>query len=413
MNAFRRKGRRFFETKVPALRDGVVEWVRVPCGTVDGRTAKAMDAMVATLGPEGKHAWDLLETVTGKPQRWTLPQLYARWSGVSAGLLDEDGDPIQPTVKQRLLAVREQLTDVDLEPMVEQFYKVMAGPSSGMSEDTAKHYRSAVRIMIPKGTSFARSALTTRDLRVWIEEMDDVEPGTVRKRGAGMRRFTQWLVGRGVLGADPMRDITLPPAGDPLCHYLDTGESERLADAQAGQYRLFGAVLPGSAIEVSVALALRVRDVLKDSREIRAAGTKTYNRDRIVRVADWAWPAVLELLKGKHPDTRLFDQIRDRWYARSAHSDAVTALVEKGHPIYATPKPYTLRDHRHTWAVRAARSGTPVEGISRQLGHVNGILAHKVYGRFVPSTAERDRWEKLATAMDKAQAVARKQGGAQ
>jgi integrase len=59
-----------------------------------------------------------------------------------------------------------------------------------------------------------------------------------------------------------------------------------------------------------------------------------------------------------------------------------------------------MRDQRHTWAVRAARSGWPIEGVARQLGHKDGTLALRVYGRFSPTNEERDRWEAMATARD-------------
>jgi integrase len=81
-------------------------------------------------------------------------------------------------------------------------------------------------------------------------------------------------------------------------------------------------------------------------------------------------------------------------------------------------KLYTLRDHRHTWAVRAVRSGGPIGAVAEQLGHSDGgILALKVYGRFAPKQEERARWESLATARDQTLALeltaaAKRQGGA-
>jgi integrase len=59
-----------------------------------------------------------------------------------------------------------------------------------------------------------------------------------------------------------------------------------------------------------------------------------------------------------------------------------------------------MRDARHTWAVRAIRAGMPVELVARQMGHVDGTLVLKVYGRFVPKQAERQRWEEVAAARD-------------
>ena len=61
-----------------------------------------------------------------------------------------------------------------------------------------------------------------------------------------------------------------------------------------------------------------------------------------------------------------------------------------------------MSDARHTYAVRQIRAGVPVEVVARQLGHANSTLVQVVYGRFVPSQSERDKWERLATAAEKA-----------
>lgn len=395
MSAFKAKGRKILETKVPR-RDGT--WVKRTTGTKDKLTARAIDRMIEQLGAQGKHAWDVLEMVTVTPPRWTLSELWRRWSAVTTERVDGDsGEREEPSPAERIKALRAQLVEIDLEPLVDKFLKVMEGPSSGISADTAAHYVAGVRTMVPKGQPFYRSQLTPSALRAWIEGMEKVTPSTVRKRGDGMRRFTKWLTGRRVLDQDPMRDVELPAAGDPRVLFLDTPDAKRLADAQPGQYRIYAALLAGSGIEVSVALQLRKRDVDEKHHEIRAAGTKTHARDRVVKVASWAWPYVEELLKGRHPDARLFDEIPDRWKAQDAHVDAIDALLEKKFAVYAG---YTMRDHRHTWAVRAVRSGWPIEAVSRQLGHANGVLALRVYGRFQPSQQEREKWEAMATERD-------------
>lgn len=402
MSAFRQRGRKVWETQVP-LRDG--SWAKHTCETRDRVTAREIDEMLYQLGPKKKQAWDLLEMVTTRPQRWSLADLWRRWSSVPARLDESTGDPIEPSVDERIRALRDQLTSVDLEPLVDKWHAALTGPAYAVSEDTADHYLAAVRLLIPAGVPFARELLTEQRIREWLEEMDDVTSATARKRAIGMHQFILYARQHKKLGYDPMRDLVLPPAGEPLCHYLETADIELLAGAATGQVRHLELILPGTAMEVSTALAVRVRAVSKLDKEIHAPGTKSYNRDRIVRVSDFAWNAVLELLKGKHPDSLLFDRIPHRFFARDEHSTARDALVEKGHRVYAemtggVAHDYTLRDHRHTWAVRAVRSGTPLEAIARVLGHSNAVLAAKVYARFVPNKEERDRWERQAQRRD-------------
>lgn len=402
MAAFRQKGRKIFETKLPK-RDGT--WEKYSTGTRDRVTAREIDRMIEQLGARKKKAWDLLEMVTDKPQRWSLAQLYDKWMSVKTRIDDASGELIEPSVDDRIRALRDQLTSIDLDPLVATWRTALSSAAYGIGEDTADHYESAVRHLMPKGVSFPRELLSEQRIQEWIEEMDDVSTSTARKRAIGVHQFIYWLRLHKKIGHDPMREIDLPPAGAPLCHYLEVADVELLADANAGQMRHLELVLPGTAMELSTALSVRARQVSKLDKEIHAPGTKTYNRDRVVRVSDFAWPAVLELVKGKHPDSLLFDQIPHRFFARDAHSEARAVLVAKDHRVYAemaggVAHDYTLRDHRHTWAVRAVRSGTPLEGVARVLGHANAVLAAKVYAKFVPNKEERDRWERQATRRD-------------
>ncbi|HEY8795140.1 MAG TPA: hypothetical protein VIM15_09370 [Gemmatimonadaceae bacterium] len=67
---------------------------------------------------------------------------------------------------------------------------------------------------------------------------------------------------------------------------------------------------------------------------------------------------------------------------------------------------YQLRDQRHSYAVRAGRGGTPAELISRQVGHANAVLVLKIYGRFMPSQQDRDKWERICDIQDQESAAA-------
>ena len=78
-------------------------------------------------------------------------------------------------------------------------------------------------------------------------------------------------------------------------------------------------------------------------------------RDRIVRVAEWAWPHLEERLASLRPNDLLFSDV-DRWAASDAHR-AARRLAEIEN--------YQPRDQRHSYAVRAARALTPAELIAR------------------------------------------------
>jgi hypothetical protein len=70
-------------------------------------------------------------------------------------------------------------------------------------------------------------------------------------------------------------------------------------------------------MEISAALAVKRRDVDSVRRQIRARGTKTTARDRIVRVAEWGWPYIARHIGLLLPNALLFDSI-GRWTASDA-----------------------------------------------------------------------------------------------
>lgn len=109
-----------------------------------------------------------------------------------------------------------------------------------------------------------------------------------------------------------------------------------------------------------------------------------------------AWPYLEERCASLRPNDHLFPGI-DRWEASDAHRAACKLAEIEG---------YQLRDQRHSYAVRAARGGTPAELISRQLGHANAVLVLMIYGRFMPSQQDRDKWERLCDIQDQESAAA-------
>lgn len=103
---------------------------------------------------------------------------------------------------------------------------------------------------------------------------------------------------------------------------------ERLVNWQpTAERRVIMTVLYGTAIEVSVALELRRGDVWEETKEIPAAGTKAYTRDRVSRVADSAWPLLYAHASRMLPTARLWPVSWNRWTVSDWHRDAVKALA--------------------------------------------------------------------------------------
>lgn len=370
---FRGEGRSVYTLKVPRSDGG---WAGYSTGTKHKATAQRMADMVDALGPTGARAWDVLDAI--HTRKCSLPVLHDRWLASGKSVTD----------------LRRAMEEINLEPLVQTFLD-----AAHCSDDTKAHYKALLRRLFPADVPFDATGFTVARVQRFIDDLE-VKPGTKRKAGAALRTFGNWLVRRGLLTSNPVREIRLPSAPAPRTMFLDTPDAQLLADRQPSPYRELSALLAGSGVEVSVALRLRRRDVDARKKEVRAAGTKTHARDRVVRVADWAWPYVLRAMRDKKADALLFDTIPNRWTAGDVHRIAAEALAKES-PVFAG---YTMRDHRHTYAVRQIRAGVPVEVVSRQLGHANSTLVQVVYGRFVPSQAEREKWEKVATAAEKARA---------
>jgi len=385
MMAYRRSSAKTYLVALPT-RTGRV---KISTGTAHRPTAVAMDRMLADLGPKGRRAWDLLDrVVAGSLELAILFDAYAH--------NDLDG-------------LRRRIDDVDLEPHV-------AGWSAWLRDRvrpaTRAHYVTRLRTLLPAGETFLRSSLLGAAVAQWLATRTalvakrpparvgsrrradpvprPVSASTKRTYLAAAQSFARYLVEVGQLASNPLRDVAAPRPAAPRCQFLELPDVVRVV---ANAPKPFGAILAlayGAGIEISAILALIESDIDVQSREVRARGTKAWTRDRIARVADWAWPVVEAHLATVTPGERLFRGIH-RWAAGDAHRERCRVLDLAG---------YRLHDSRHHWAVRMVRAGMPLELVARQLGHRDVVMVARVYGRFVPNTIERTRWEQAATALD-------------
>jgi hypothetical protein len=108
-------------------------------------------------------------------------------------------------------------------------------------------------------------------------------------------------------------------------------------------------------------------------------GTKNEKRDRPdVIIEEWALPYLREHCLTLIGDTRVWPTLtRDK--AHHHHQSVCHALGIKD---------YTLRDSRHSWAVRARKRGESFEAIAAQLGNSVEMVA-KVYAKYKPELEER------------------------
>lgn len=374
MSPYLKAGKKTYTLYVPTPSGAV----KRSSGTRDKATARAMERMVQDLGPQGKRRWDLLGPVI--EGRVSLAQLYDAYVA-----RDLDG----------FLA---RLADLDLRPHLdgwESWARDRVNPA------TVERYRLYLDSLAPADGPWWRSTLTAEAAAEWLAtrrraprtgkrgvpkeipaSAPPVSGPTKRKYAAALASFVAYARQLHLLDVDPLADITLPPARDPVPQFLEREEVVQLIDGAPEPYAGLFALLYGTGAEISAALGLRRRHVDVETWMIRVTGTKTGNRDRVAIVAEWARERVRQLTASLLPDAPLFPGI-DRSAATKMHA----RILKEQHLRHM--KLHASRNH---WAVRAVRGGWSLEAVARQLGNTPEMVM-RVYGRFVPSAEELARLE--------------------
>lgn len=352
-------------------------WRQLSTGVTDRVLATRMERMWERLAGEFR-AWDLLDPVL--EGRQDIGALFDLW---------ERADH-KPHEVSRLLA------DCDLEPLVADWHAVYMRKHP--DTESPAHALVHVRALLPAGQARNVSAVTTE----WLTQQlyaYPVAPATLVKVHASWSVFFDYCTRvKGLFAVNPMAAVEKPDVRRPPPQFYDLDTAKRVVDKQPDPARraLF-ALLYGAAVEVSVALRLTRADVDPAMREVRAAGTKTHTRDRMARVADWAWPIFWGYTKDHLPTARLWRDTLTRFTVSDWHRATVKALKLP---------PYPLKNARHHWAVRMLRNGAPIHLVQAQLGHSTAKLTLDTYGTFIPAAADRARAEAQVTRAEAERAEA-------
>ncbi len=338
---------------VPVRPEG---WVKRSTGTTIRALAYAMARMLDELGPKGRRAWHLLD-----PLRTGTLSVGRLYDAFSAG-------------PDALEALVQELKDVDVEPEVAVWLKSLR---DNLVADTIQHYSVHVRSLIRVGERFPISGISRNSLAEWLRNLE-CTTSTKRKYRAAMSSFCDFLVQRGIIERNFMLEVRAPKAAPSRNSFIAREEEIQLVTAQAEPHRTISALMHGTGIEISAVLRLTVRDLDQKTWMIRAQGTKTKARDRQVYVPVWVRPYLLAHVAEKLPGDLVFPGVT-RWAPTKSHNRACAVLGITN---------YTLRDSRHTFAVRATKAGIGAEYIAAQLGHSDTQMVNKVYSRFHPMRAE-------------------------
>jgi integrase len=345
-------------------------------GATDREVAKEVARMWAKLAR--KRAWDLLNPILsakGRARTRLLLQLFDLWE----------------TARGEPETIRQLLKDRNIEPIVAEWsvwYQKQVAP------DSAAHALTHVRWLLPPGEPRLVSETTT----TWLTQRLTAYPGkrnTSRKVHSNWSNFFGYLtVVHQLWPANPMDAVPRPSTEESPIRFYELDEAERIVGWQpTEQRRALFALFYGSGIEASIPMRLRRRDFDAVAKTVRAAGTKTSTRDRVSRIADWAWPTVWGYVKDSLPDAQPWTGV-SRFTASDWHRETVGKNglnLPHQHPLHCA------RDH---WAVRYLRSGGSVQVVASQLGHRDPNLTLRKYGRFRPDQVDRDRMEQQAQDYD-------------
>jgi len=209
-----------------------------------------------------------------------------------------------------------------------------------------------------------------------------------------------------IFSFNPMFTVRRPKREQKPPTFYDIELVQRVVKWQPDETRrAFFALVYGTGADISPALVVMRDDIDAVRHEVRIPGTKTGARDRIVRVADWAWPIFWKHAKLMLPLARVFPSTWNRWTVADWHRQTVGDGVKDTHGKLERrglelPLRLPARYARHHFAVRLLRAGTPVEIVAAALGSSKDVVM-KYYGNFIPTGADRAKWERKAAAADR------------
>lgn len=338
-------------------------------GTKDARVYRGMKRMLAEL--KDARRWSLLTAILSG--RLTLGQVYDAHTANTLDALDAS------LSASKLAAHRE-------------------GYLNGLrSLGRAPRYVDGVGKKLD-GFIASTPSGTTADLRPtivakWLASLTTT-PGTRRQHLFAVTGFARYLFRTGVIPTFPLAGMEAPAKNAPRMRYESDANDLRIVEAASPKYRALFAFIKATGCDVSTAFRTLRRDVDLERGVAELRGTKTSRR--VVHeglIEPWALPILRDYLAGFTPNAHL-------WVAKSGkpgkHGTAETAFYSvsgAGHHHTKTCEAleiadYTLKDARHSAAVRMAKAGYSPFEIAEQLG-TSPELVSRVYARFIVKLERR------------------------
>jgi integrase/recombinase XerC len=255
------------------------------------------------------------------------------------------------------------------------------------SEHTVIAYRQALQKFIrwhrerDKGQEFIWRSFTTAQFRLFLLECtkSGMARSYIRLTFAALRSFYEYLVVRGRLVNNPLKDVQLPKMKRTLPVVLSIDQATELVNApltgqRQGQAPAWAAsrdaaimeLFYGSGLRLSELAALNVADLDFFTETVRVTGKG--RKDRIVPVVEPAIKAIRQYLKeaGVESGPLFLSKLRKRISSRS-----IWLLLKKYSSKTSIRFQISPHKLRHSYATHLLDGGADLRSVQELLGHAS------------------------------------------
>ena len=233
----------------------------------------------------------------------------------------------------------------------------------------------------------APAAINATMLREFVYHLKDLglAPASIRRSVSAIRTYFRFLVGDGIVTADPSERLETPKRWRSLPEVLSVEEIQRLMasptldDALVFRDRALLELAYGAGLRVSEWITLGVRDLMLDDGVIRVFGKGS--KERLVPIGRAAITAAAVYLRELRPKLEkgegkgvLFLNSRGKPLTRMGAWKILRGHVERA-AITKHVSPHTLR---HSFATHLLEGGADLRAVQEMLGHVD-IATTQIY----------------------------------
>lgn len=299
--------------------------------------------------------------------------------------------PVLDAIEARTLTLREayryyarkempalvgRLTAIDLASYLEGWKQwLIANRQEGVR--TPEVYWQQVTSLVVPGKPFPAADLTKGRVIQWLTSRAKASSGTRRKYLYALRSFINYLLDMNALTVDPLAGIKAPKKNRARDRWVTADVDETIVANALPRYQAFFAFIHGTGCDVGSAERARKGDVNLFAGRADIRGTKTDRRAVHQAVIEpWALAYVrahLRTMQDADRDALLFPGLPRRSF-QQYHGKLTARLGVTD---------YTLKDARHSVAVRMRKAGKTFEQIAQQLG-TSVFQAVTVYSKFQP-----------------------------